>query len=123
MFTNWVNVRLAKRELDSVQNLYTDLANGFPLYNLLEILSGTSLRPVGRHSWWGGLPPNLPCGAARPSLSSCDPQTRSLDLSGDAFETVLVPLASTSSEEQHLVVPRTLHSVPARLRRACGWPR
>ena len=50
MFTNWVNVRLAKRELDPVQNLYTDLANGFPLYNLLEILSGTSLRPLGKMS-------------------------------------------------------------------------
>ena len=47
MFTNWINYRLAARD-PTVSDLYTDLVDGWVLYELLEELSGQSLASLGK---------------------------------------------------------------------------
>ena len=48
-FTSWINSKLAPRGL-RVQDLFRDLSDGKALYNILEVLSGESLKVYGRLS-------------------------------------------------------------------------
>eukprot|EP00613_Pedinella_sp_CCMP2098_P064373 CAMPEP_0171985426 /NCGR_PEP_ID=MMETSP0993-20121228/274343_1 /TAXON_ID=483369 /ORGANISM="non described non described, Strain CCMP2098" /LENGTH=967 /DNA_ID=CAMNT_0012638291 /DNA_START=19 /DNA_END=2922 /DNA_ORIENTATION=- len=47
-FTDWINSTLRERGAKVEEDLYTELADGTILYNLLEVLSGESLLKYGR---------------------------------------------------------------------------
>ena len=47
VFTSWINLRIKGRDIAPVEDIFEDLKSGFVLYHLFEVLSGTSLRPLG----------------------------------------------------------------------------
>ncbi len=48
VFTSWINLRIKGRDIAPVEDIFEDLKSGFVLYHLFEVLSGTSLRPLGK---------------------------------------------------------------------------
>ena len=50
VFKNWVNLRIAGRNVQPVKDLFVDLQDGWVMYHLCEALGGTSLRSLGKMS-------------------------------------------------------------------------
>ena len=50
VFKNWVNLRIAGRNVQPVKDLFVDLQDGWVMYHLCEALGGTSLRGLGKMS-------------------------------------------------------------------------